>query len=197
MKRLSTLLAALFIFLAPAAAQAADANHYNYAHNEAEYSVVLPEAPSTRTIWERGPETAAFMDKPFTDGTALGEVATFKRVDIDSEDVFDVEITFLKAPTEFLTSLTEEKIRAMLEKEMKEQELQNKTFHYSPGKDLLKWASLSGFTSDKNHHPAYSVTHYLTGQQTILVIEVLYSVENKMYQDYYKALVDSIRYNAP
>ena len=39
--------------------------------------------------------------------------------------------------------------------------------------------------------------HYLTGQQSILVVQVIYSLENKVFQEYYKTLLNSITYTPP
>ena len=94
----------------------APASYYNYAHDDAEYSVMLPEAPRVKTIWAESPETTPFLKDPPDDSSALGEIATFRRADIDTEELFDVKITFLKAKRSFLEGLTREKIKAMLSK---------------------------------------------------------------------------------
>lgn len=198
MKPMRIFVAFILALLIAAPAQAAKPlSYYNYAHNEAEYSVMLPEAPTSKTIWADNADIWPYLENPPGDLASLGEVATFKRVDIDSEDTYDVKITFLKAKPEFLDGITEEKAHAILKQKMKETPVQNETFHFSADKGPLKWASLSGFTLDKNHHPAFHAIHYLTGQESILVVEVVYSVENKTFQEYYKTMVDNIRYTAP
>ena len=184
-------------FSLPAQSAKAPSTYYNYAHDEAEYSVMLPEAPTVKTIWAESPETTPYIDNPPNENTAIGELATFKRVDIDTEEMFDAKITFIKARQSFLDGLTQEKIKAMLEKRFKSTPLENPKFTFSAGKGPLKWATLSGFALDSHHHPAFSTIHYLTGQQSILVIQIMYSIENKTFQDYYDNLVNSITYNAP
>jgi hypothetical protein len=200
---ISRFVAFALLFAAPAA-QAETAmftpltpTTYNYANDEAEYSLVLPEAPTVATIWEESVETKAYLENPPDDGAALGEIATFKRVDIDTEEVFDVKITFLKARPFFLRALKEKKIKKMLENQYRDVPLTNKEFTFSPGAETLKWAALSGFTLDAHKHPLFSATHYLTGRQSIQVVQVTYSIENKAFDDYYKALVDSITYSPP
>lgn len=182
--------------MAPASALAPAHPYYNYANDESEYSVMLPEAPEVQTIWRESPETAQFLESPPTDGASIGEVATFKRVDIDTEEVFDVKITFLKARKAFLQELTEEKIKNILGKQFKDKPLTNPTFSASAGTNTLKWVSLSGFTLDEHHRPAFNAIHYLTGLQSILVVQVEYSIENKTFQEYYNTLVNGISYCA-
>ncbi len=169
---------------------------YTYAHNEAEYSILLPEAPTVKTVWAEPGKHIPYLEKPSKD-SALGEVATFKRVDIETEDTFEAKITFLRADHDFLQNLNEEKIKKILEDEYKNSPLSDGTFNYSASAGPLKWATLTGFSVDRNGHPAFNALHYLTGQQSILVVQVAYSVEDKAFQDYYKNMVDSITYLAP
>ena len=172
--------------------------YYNYAHDEAEYSVSLPEAPTVSTIWQESPtDTKPFLKLVPSDHASLGEIASFKLVDIDTEEVFDVKITFLRATTSFLEGLTDEKIHHMLTKKFSEVSLSNETFNISDGASTLKWATLSGFVLDNHHHPAFYALHYLTGLQSILVVQAKYSIENKSFQEYYNHLVTSITYVQP
>lgn len=167
--------------------------YYNYAHNDAEYSVKLPEAPTVETIWG-GVGPVPYLDKVPSDGP-LGEIATFKRIDIETEDSFFVKVTFLKVSRSFLEDLTEKKLKTILESKYKDFPLNKETFTFSAGTDSLKWATLTGFTLDKNNSHSFNAIHYLTGQQTILVLEVVYSIENKLFQEYYQNLIDSIKYH--
>jgi hypothetical protein len=168
---------------------------YKYAHNDAEYSVMLPEAPRVATIWaDEG--NVPYLENPPTEG-AIGEIATFRREDVKTEDSFDVKITFLKASPEFLAGLTEEKMKATLEGDFKDIKLDNKNLYFSTAANGLKWATISGFTTDKNSRPFYHAEHYLTGRQSILVVKVQYNVENQTFADYYKKLSDNITYIAP
>jgi hypothetical protein len=186
---------ALFLCLfCLAGAGHAEAN-YTYAHNDAEYSVTLPEAPTVETIWADATHIP-YLEKPPTVG-ALGEVATFKRVDIQTGEQFEVTITFLRASHDFLDGLTEEKIKAAIEKDIKSEHLTGQKFAFSTGKGALKWATMTGFMPDKGKHPTYREEHYLTGLQSILVIKIKYNVENETFQGYYKTLTDSITYHAP
>lgn len=172
-------------------------HYYDYAHDEAEYSVSLPDAPTVKTIWQESPETKIFLHHPSTDHAALGEVANLKLVDIDTEEVFEVQIMFLRATPTFLEDLTDERIKHMLTKKFSEVALSNEKFSVSDGAATLKWATLSGFVLDAHHHPAFYALHYLTGLQSILVIQVKYSIENKTFQEYYNHLVNSITYVQP
>ncbi len=171
--------------------------YYNYANNEAEYSLILPEAPMVRTIWGESSDTKPYIENLPTDNASVGEVATFKRVDIDTEEEFDVKITFLKARRGFLLDLTKDKVKAILDKLYTQTPLTNEKFSYSPGTNTLRWATLSGFMLDSHNHPAFSAAHYLTGLQSILVIQTTYSIENKLFDEYYNILVNSITYSPP
>jgi len=193
----SMIIACLLCTFPAHAVEMAQTAYYNYAHDDAEYSVMLPEAPRVKTIWEESPDTTAYLENPPSENSALGELAIFRRLDMDTEEVFEVKITFLKAKQSFLEGLTKEKIQAMLAKQYTGTPLDNAQFAFSPGAGTLKWATFSGFTLDTHHHPAFAAIHYLTGQQSILVVQVLYSLENKGFQEYYKKLVDSITYIAP
>jgi hypothetical protein len=171
--------------------------YYSYAHDEAEYSVSLPDAPTVSTIWQETPDTKAFLRRPPTDHAALGETATYKLVDIDTEEVFDVQIYFLRAAPEFLAELSDRKLKSMLTKKFSEVTLSDEKFSISNGAGLLKWAQLSGFVLDAHHHPAFYALHYLTGTQSILVIQVKYSIENKKFEEYYTHMINSIAYVQP
>lgn len=170
---------------------------YKYANNEAEYSVALPEAPTVETIWA-GERDIPYIENPPQNGS-LGEIATFKRVDMETEDSFDVTITFLKANRNFLLSLNEEKIKETLQNELKRDLLNDAKFTYSAseGAGSLKWGALTGFTIAKNNQPLFHAMHYLTGQQSILVVKVVYNIDNPVFQGYYKNLVENITYHAP
>ncbi len=166
---------------------------YKYAHNDGEYSVMLPEAPRVMTIWADDGNPIPYLENPPKEG-ALGEIATFRRVDQKTEDSFEVKITFLKAPADFLSGLTEGKIKAMLEGDYKDAKLEVNNWYYSAGANGLKWATLSGFNVDENNRAYYSAGHFLTGKQSILVVQVKYGVENPVFADYYKKMTDNITY---
>ncbi len=137
------------------------------------------------------------MKTPQNYTIARGQLANVTRLDIDTDESFDVKILFVRAKKSFLEGLTTQKIKEMLMKQYKDVSLSNEQFTISAGTGALKWATLSGFSLDKHNHPALCATHYLTGQQSILVVQVMYSIENKLFQDYYDHLVNSITYVAP
>ncbi|MCE9506912.1 MAG: hypothetical protein K8R48_01155 [Alphaproteobacteria bacterium] len=189
---LGIFLCLLLVSVLPAQALA----DYKYAHNDAEYSVMLPEAPTVVTV-SADNGGVPYLENPPKD-IALGEIATFRRADAETDESFDVKITFLKADSDFLSKLTEDKMKAALENDFKDINLNNKKFDFSVNADTtLKWATLSGFSIDRYGHPSYAIGHYLTGKQSILVLKVQYSVENKTFADTYKKLADNITYIAP
>ena len=85
----------------------------------------------------------------------------------------------------------------MLMKQYTDVTMTSENFKLTKGTGTLKWATFSGFALDAHNHPAFCAIHYLTGQQSILVVQVMYSIENKTFQDYYDHLVRSITYVAP
>ncbi len=182
------------------AAPAPKIKYYNYANDESEYSVMLPEAPTVQTIWEKSPETKTYLLGNLPDNTSfLGEIGTFSRTDIDTEQTFEAQVIFLKAPQSFLQSLTEDKIKGILEQSYAGSTLINQKFRYSVGSgpNALKWATLSGFLMDAHNQPTFVATHYLTGTQSIFVVKVQFSATNQLYNDYYNKLVGSITYSPP
>lgn len=185
-KKLFLLLA--FLTLLPLPAEAS----YRYAHGASEYTVDLPEAPTASTIWaEDG--NIPYIETPPKYG-AVGEVARFKRTDPKSGDFLEVRITFLKADRDFLLSLTEEKMKAVMEDEYKDMRLDNKKFSFTTGTDTLKWATLEGFSVDRNNSLLYNATHYLTGQDSIYVLKTTYNIERKEFTDIYKVIANSIKF---
>jgi len=171
------------------------AQAYYYIHNEGEYMVWLPDAPTGRTIWAdddgNGKKTIPLLTKPPKFGS-LGEYADVERVDPESSDQFKVHIIFLKASRDFLTSLTKEKMYKELHKT--DVYLNNMQEHFSKGTDTLKWATLIGYSVDKHNNLHYNAAHYLAGESSIEVIRVSYSLDNKTFQKYYDKLLASIRY---
>ena len=166
---------------------------YQYANNESEYSIALPEAPSVKTLWA-DKDKIPYLDHPPVKG-AVGETAIFKRVDLETNEIFDTEIIFIKAEKEFLNSLTKEKATKLLEADLKGIPLDNKSIdHVIGGKKELRRTSLTGFSVDRSNKPFYYAEHLLTGEQSILVIKVQYSIENKKFGEYYKNIIENINY---
>lgn len=184
----TALLLSLLVFAPLRAAQA-----YVYIHNDAEYSVDLPEPPKAATIWADREEPIPYLENPPKYGF-VGERAWLKRSDPDTGDSFAVEITFLKADRDFLLSLNKENMLAAMKELYKEVTLDNEEAHYSAGTDTLKWATITGFSVDKANSLHYNAAHYLSGLDTIMVIKVDYNVENQLFQKYYDTLAKSIKY---
>ncbi len=170
-----------------------DKGTYTYIHNEAEYSIDLPDAPVGITIWADQKDPIPFLENPPKFG-AIGEIARVRRVDIDTGDTYEVEITFLKAERDFLLSMTEERMKEELEKVYKDISLDNKQETFSAGSDTLKWATLTGFTVDENNNLMFNSAHYIMGLQSIMIVKSRYNVENKKFQGYYDAMAKSIKY---
>jgi len=185
----------VFLIMLLLGAFPAQAAGYKYAHNDAEYSVMLPEAPAVETIWADA-GNVPYLENPPKDG-AIGEIATFRRVAMETEESFAVKITFVKADDDFLTQLTEEKMKETLENDFKWSFLKEQKFSFSTDpKSTLKWATVSGFSLDQKKRPFYSTGHYLAGKQSIMLIKVQYNVENETFDDYYRKLSDNITYLA-
>jgi len=166
---------------------------YDYAHNEAEYSVRLPEAPRVRTIW--GTEkTPYFQNEP--KAGSIGELAIFKRIDVDNYDVFDVKVIFLKAEQSFLKSLNDKKIERLIKRDLKGLSLESEKFEYKieENNEILKHGIFTGFSVDKNNEPFYYAQHFLSGEDSILAIKIKYNIKNKKFAEYYKSLVENIKY---
>jgi len=168
---------------------------YNYANNDAEYSVGLPEAPHVETIWADSKDyDIPYLDTPPESGY-IGEIATFKRIDIETEDSFEVKITFLKADKPFLKSLNEEKIKKLIDNDFKDTPLENKSFKYVlDKKNNLQRGSVSGFFVNRDNEPYYYTEHFFTGLESISVVKIVYSIENKTFDNYYKEIINNINY---
>jgi hypothetical protein len=169
------------------------AQAYIYIHNDAEYSVELPDAPKAKTIWADQEEAIPYLDNPPKFGV-VGEQAWLKRADPDTGDSFAVDITFLKADRDYLLSMSKDKMIQALKDLYKDTALDNQEEHFSAGTDTLKWATVTGFTVDKANSLHYNAAHFLTGLETIMIIKVDYNVENATFQKYYDTMAKSIKY---
>ncbi len=184
----------------PAAAKPAEIQYYNYANDESEYSIKMPQAPTVSTIWATSPETKLYLDGNLPKSSSfLGEVGLYTLTDMDTEESYRVKTIFLKAPGSFLASLNSATIEAILRKSYAHKVFISPTYHYSASKNAgaLKWGTLSGFTVDENHQPLFTATHYLTGAHSIFVVRVSFSVTNPLYNRYYNDMVGSITYSPP
>lgn len=181
-------LAALFVFCPPKTASA----QYTYVHNDAEYSINLPDAPTAVTIWG-GDENIPYLTTPPKNGF-VGEKARYRRVDPDTLEFIDVTVTFLKADRDFLLTLTQQKMEDTLNAEYKDMFLDGKGLNYSGGTDTLKWATLTAYSVDINNNVLYNAAHYLAGLETITVIKIQYSLKNKEYNKNYLNISKSIQY---
>ncbi|MEZ0260035.1 MAG: hypothetical protein ACAH80_03450 [Alphaproteobacteria bacterium] len=183
---------ALTVALAAVAPKPAHAL-YVYIHNEAEYSIELPDAPLGTTIWADQDKAVPYLENPPKYGS-IGEIAFLKRVDADSGDSFEVNITFLKADRDFLLSMTKEKMLTALQDLYTASPLEDMKEVFSAGTDTLKWATLTGYKVDQANALHYHTAHYLTGLDTIMIVQVQYNLENKVFQKYYETLAKSIKY---
>ena len=165
---------------------------YIYRPNDAEYSMMLPEAPSAVGIWGDQKNAIPYLTKPPRFGE-IGEVATYRRYDDKTGDFMDIKITFLKADRDFLLTRNETNMRSVMEKEVADFMLEDKKFAVSKGEDTIKWATLTGFSVDKKNRALYNAVHYLTGRSTMMVVKVQYSVENEKLNKQYQDLATSIR----
>lgn len=186
-----TFCAMLFLSVLTLAPQAADA--YVYVHNDAEYSIELPDAPKGTTIWADQEEPIPFLENPPKYGM-VGEIAKFKRTNVETGDIFAVEITFLKADRDLLLSMTQKKMLDILKELYTDVKLDTPEEHFSAGADTLKWATMTGFTVDKANSLHYNAAHFLTGLDTLMVVKVDYNVENEEFQKYYETLSKSIKF---
>lgn len=191
--RAKSALAATALVCALVFGHAHQAAAYLYIHNEGEYVVQLPDAPVGTTIYADSGDKIPLLDRPPLLGT-LGEYADFNRSDLDTSDVFNVHITFLKADRDFLTSLTKDKMYKTMKDAFEGTSLNNVEEHFSKGTDTLKWATMIGYSVDKSNNLHYNAAHYLAGTSTIELIKVSYSLDNKKYQEFYDQMLKSIRY---
>lgn len=187
------LLAGLFAAVLLAVPLTAAHASYTYLHNEGEYSIELPDAPVGRTIWADQKDPIPFLEDPGKFGS-LGEIATMRRTDPDTGDYFDVEVTFLKADRPYLLGLNEEKLMSFLKEAMKDTRLEAMKTTYSPGSGTLKWATMTGFSVDDKNTLLYNSTHFLTGFDTITLIKIKYTAENRAYAAMFKDLQGSIKF---
>jgi len=167
---------------------------YNYANNYAEFSLAMPEAPSVRTIWaENG--NIPYLTTPPQNG-AIGEIAFYQTGDSNTKDVFTTEITFLNTGAEFISTLNEQNVTAMIEKDLSYlPELQNKTVKFYPQNNgETKHGEIIGVAVANGGKPIVNAEHFLIGKQSILVIKVSYNIQNEAHDKIYKNMIDTIRY---
>jgi hypothetical protein len=166
---------------------------YTYIHNDGEYSITLPDAPSGETIWYDHKGAVPFIDQRPKFGS-LGETATMRRTDATTGDSFNVDITFIRSGRDYLLSLDEKDVRALLEKEYENQTIENKRITYSPGSTTLKWGTFTGFSVDRNNNLMFHSCHILTGLETITMLKISFNAENEKFGDNYQKIKDSIKF---
>lgn len=190
-QKLFTIIAAAFIGTVlsthPAAA------NYTYIHNDGEYMVTLPDAPSGETIWYDHEGYVPFIEERPKFGS-LGEIASFMRTDAITGDSFKVNITFIRSGRDYLLGLNEQDIRDLLEKEYANQTIENKKISYSPGTSTLKWGTFTGFSVDRDNNLMFHSCHILTGLETTTLIKIAFNAENEKFGDYYQMIKDSIKF---
>lgn len=168
-------------------------SRYTYINNESEYSFDLPEAPSAVTIWGDQKEPIPYLEKPARFGM-VGETANYRRVNEANGEYINIQITFLKADRDFLLTRTPENMQETLENEVRGLLLENKQFKYAPGKGTVKKMNLTGFSIDKGNNPLFNSVFYLTGDATMMIIKVQYSIENQIYNSQYQQMLESIKF---
>lgn len=177
------------------ASPAAMASKYIYLHTEGEYSIELPDAPAATTIW--GDDTKIpYLENPPKFGP-LGEKINLKQVDPETGDIFNVDIVFLKASRDYLLSLKPDKMLDLLYADYADVQLENMKPGYAPGSDTLKWSTLTGYSTGKDNRPLFNASHFLAGTQSIMVVKVHYNLQNQAFNELYKKLSASIKYNQP
>jgi hypothetical protein len=181
-------LALSVLLLLPTAARA----DYKYAAADAEYVIALPDAPLGETIWAQDGRVP-ILDSPPKYG-AVGEYALYRKVDPHTGDLFEVRVTFVKADRDFLLNLKRETVEATLNRLFLDQRLQNRKFSMSRGTSTLKWGILSGYSTSINNDMLHNVAHYLAGEQTVQIVRIVYSTQNKKFAQDYQDLVKSITY---
>lgn len=186
MKKIFACLIAFLLFTTPAFAD------YTYIHNDGEYSMVLPDAPTGVTIWGDDKQVP-YLDHKERYGE-IGEYATLHITDPATLDYFDAKITFIKAEPEFLAALTKEKVQQLLSLEYKDTQLDQRKDDYSGGTGTLKWATITGYSVDQSNRLLFNAAHFLVGTGTITVVRVQYSLENEKFNEAYKTFAASIKY---
>lgn len=186
------LLIAFFAVLVVATTPA-EAAFVRYAAAEGEYSLLLPEAPQAETIRSNGKDLVPLLPFPQPVGVA-GERATFKRTDSETGDSIEVTVTTMKARAEFLDTLNETNITLELEKMYSAPPLDRVKTSFSAGSQTLKWGTISGYRTSQDNRLYYEIAHYLVGLESITLVQINFSVENRRYKRYYADIGKSIAY---
>lgn len=166
---------------------------YTYTNAEGEYAITLPDAPSAQTIW--GDQTAPipYLEKPPRFGS-IGETAEYHRVNEATGEFMNIQIVLLKADRDFLLTRTPDNMQAALENDAKGILLDDKKFKFVPSTGTIKRMSMTGFSVDKSNNALYNAFFYLTGNATMMVVRVQYSIENKEFNSQYQQLFNSIQF---
>jgi len=184
-----TVAAALSLLLTAAPAQA----EYTYIHNDGEYTITLPDAPSGETLWFDYKGTIPFIEERPRFGF-VGELATLRRTDANTGDIFNVDITFVRSGRDYLIGMTEQSIRDLLENEYKNHTLERKNISFSAGTGTLKWGTLTGFSVDRNNNLMFHSCHILTGKETTTMVKIMFNAENEKFGEKYQRIKDSIKF---
>ena len=191
MRRLLTA-AAFALTLATLPAHAQEEAFVRYAAPDGEYSLLLPEAPTVETLRSDGQKSIYLENTPSV-GT-LGEIALYQRVDSDTGEKISVRVTTVKTDKAFLEGLTNEKMTAVLEKEFENISLDKKKINFSKGSQTLNWGTLTGYNVDQNNQLFFNAAHYLAGLNSITVIKISFSLENRKFKADYEKISPSISY---
>ena len=165
---------------------------YRYSFSECEYSLELPEAPQAKSIWagEEAPDFEANSSLG-----VVGEQANYKRMEWQTKDFLNVEITCVRVTPEFLKAQTSAKMFDYLESQFKDVSFESKKKNFSPGAQTLSWATIAGYEFDKNKKMIYNIGHYLTGLKSAMIIKIQFVADNPTFAEQYKMIDQSITLN--
>lgn len=165
---------------------------YRYAWNNCEYSLELPEAPQSKSLWVD--DDLSDFEKASSLGI-VGERATYNRMEWQTNDFLNVEITCINVTPEFLKSLKAQKMFDYLESQFRDVTIENKKKNFSPGAQTLSWATIEGYEFDQDKRMIYNIGHYLTGLKTVMIIKIQFVADNPTFTKQYNVIDQSIALN--
>lgn len=174
--------------------QAQQESFVRYAAAQAEYSLLMPEAPSVTTIWANSTLPGTYAVTPPADLSAIGENALYRRVDSDTGDEMTIKVMTLQATEASLTALTQENVTSLLEKHVSGLSLEKQQTSFSGGSKTLKWGTLTGYEMGKDQRLIFHSVHYLSGLQSVTLAHISFSLENRRFKNDYETIGRSIKY---
>ena len=187
-------LSALFCLLCLTTVANAQDEFVRYAAAEGEYSLLMPEAPSVSSIWANSPLPGALQIKPPVDIATIGESALYKRVDSDTGDAMTIKVDALQATADSLQNLSQDQLTQALENQVSSLSLENQKVSFSGGSKTLKWATLTGYEIGQDQRVQFHAVHYLSGLESVTLVHITFSLENRRFKSDYETLGSSIKY---